>query len=169
MAATYNLINSQTMTGTTATCSFTNISGYTDLILKTNFTLASGGDAFVRFNSDTGTYLFLSGTTGNTGSQVFTSAQSNSSSIPVVGSPNSQQSSSNANSFELGIPSYTGGNTKNGYSMFSYVTDSSAPRANTGVGAWQWRNTAAITSIQITGTSNLNGSFSLYGILAGNA
>ena len=53
--------------------------------------------------------------------------------------------------------------------MFSYVTDSAAPRANTGIGAWQWRNTAAITSLTITGTQNLLGRFSLYGILAGNA
>lgn len=169
MAATYDLISSQLLTGTTNVVSYSSFGGYTDLIIKANFTMASGGDAYVRFNGDTGTYQFLAGTTGNTGSQVFQSAQSTASSVPVVGTPNSQQSASNPNSFELGIPSYAGGNTKNGYSMFSYVTDSSAPRANTGIGAWQWRNTAAITSITVTGTSNFTGRFSLYGILAGNA
>lgn len=167
MALTYDLINSQTLNGSSSTVSFTNFGGYTDLILKGNYT--SAGDQYLRFNNNAGTYQYLGGTTANNGSQVFISSSSSTTSVPLVGTPNSQQGNINPNSWEVGIPKYTGSNTKNGYVMFSYVTDSSAPRANTGIAAWHWRNTEAITTLTITSTNNITGLISLYGILAGNA
>ena len=51
---TYTPIATTTFSGSTATLDFTSISGYTDLILVINGSLASDQRFCLRFNSDTG-------------------------------------------------------------------------------------------------------------------
>jgi hypothetical protein len=173
MAATYNLISSQTIN--TGTCTFTSITGsYTDLIIQGTYTNSLAADTLCRFNGSTATeYSFLGAGTRNDGTQQFEVVNSggNLTYIKINGEPNSQQESTNPTIFELFLPQYAdGGVIKAGMLCTSYITSTSAPRNNTNVFATRWNNNSAITQIDIIATSgNLVGTFNLYGVLAANA
>lgn len=69
MTPTYDLIASAVLTSTTATVTFSSISGYRDLVLVCN---PRGASAFLQFNSDTGNNysevnMFGNGTSANGG------------------------------------------------------------------------------------------------------
>lgn len=171
MAATYDLISSQTVNSGTVT--FSSISsGYTDLILQATFLMSSGGDAYVRFNNvSTAIYEFLgAGTQNPSGTQIFEVVNSGGGQqqIPIIGTPNSQQQSDNPNSFELFIPSYSQDSyAKAGMLNASYITARSAPRNNTKVCAWRWDNSSIINRIDVfTSSGNIQGTLNLYGITA---
>ena len=161
--ATYVPINTQTLGSAAASVTFSSIpQGYTDLVLvvsaKSN--TATLDYTRIRFNSDTGsnysrTYL------GGNGSSAYSGRDSNATSY-IDGYAEATAS---------GIYSPTIYNIQNYSNTTTYKTIlSKGESANSGAGAivGLWRNTAAITSINI---SNLNGNsfdtgstFTLYGI-----
>lgn len=176
MAATYDLISSQTFTNNSNSCTFSSFSGYTDLVIQANFTVPSSGsgyDMYVRFNNDTsGNYDGLVGS--NTMASTFDNTSfTAASAIPIIGAYNSPTNNSIMPAhFEFTIPEYS--NTsyrKNGTGTFSYIANESDNRSNTGWMAWHWRSTSAITSITISPSNgqNIRGTINLYGITAGNA
>jgi len=174
MAATYDLVTSQTFTGNTGTCTFTSFSSaYTDLIIQGHVTGSGSGDIYVRFNGDDGSsgnnYYMLGATSSTAGFKNDNSYPTNR--ITPVGWYNSSQQSANPFFFEVVIPEYSNGSyNKNGVLNFSYIADSTQSRANVGFMAWQWRNNSAITSIEVKLTSGtFTGRINLYGIKAGTA
>lgn len=173
MAATYDLISSQTIN--TNTCTFSSITGsYTDLLIQASYTMSAGGDTYLRFNSDSSSvYQFLGAGSRNDGTQIFEVVNSggNTTFANFNGSPNSQQQTDNPATVEFFIPQYADSTyVKAGMVCTSLITSRSAPRNNTSVIAWRWNVTSAITQIDINASSgNLVGTFNLYGILAANA
>lgn len=175
MAATYDLIQSQTVNTNTVT--FNSITGsYTDLILQATFTMSvANTDCYIRFNnSSASAYQFLgAGTQNPSGTQIFEVVNSGGSAgeIQVVGAPNSQQQTDNPNTFELFLPDYSQTTyQKAGMLCASYITIRSTPRNNTKVCAVRWQNTSAINRIDVyLSSGNIVGTLNLYGITAANA
>lgn len=173
MAATYDLISSQTIN--TNTCTFSSITGsYTDLMIQATYTMSSGGDTFLRFNGNTSAvYQYLGAGSRNDGTQIMevVNSNGNTTSATFSGQPNSQQQTDNPATVEFFIPQYAdGGVVKAGMVCTSVITNRSTPRNNTSVFAWRWNVSSAITQIEIIASAgNLVGTFNLYGILAANA
>ncbi len=162
MAKTYTPIATTTLGSAASSVTFSSISGaYTDLVLITSATLASGGGAnlWCRFNGDSGanystTYIAGSGTAASSSRD--TSATEGwcgrLSSSNITTSIASFQNYSNATTYKTSI---SRGNDTSGL-VIGYVS--------------LWRNTAAITSIVLTNSSAVNfnsgSTFTLYGIKA---
>lgn len=174
MAETYTLIESLELPGSSSVATFLSISGsYTDLVIQGHVTIVAppSADLYLRFNNDTGSNYYGQGA-GSNASSLFRSDQYSGTAIRLVGTINSQQQTQNPNMFEAQINEYANGSyTKNGVQNWSYLAQTSSNIANVGFGAFQWRNTSAITRIDISSSTggNLTGRISLYGILAGNA
>ena len=164
---TYEAIATQTLGSAAASVTFSSIPGtYTDLVLVVTPASSAQKDVDIRLNGDTGTNYSHTVLSGNGTSAI------------------SSRTSSNASAY---ITYYAATNTTLGNSVFivnfmnysnttTYKTMlARANNASTGVDAAValWRNTAAITSIQIgpnlqqgTNTWSTGSTFSLYGILA---
>ena len=169
MANTYTLIASNTLTGTTATVAFDNIpQTYTDLVLRISARTGRTDPDYIllTFNTDTtssgttysDTYIKGSGTAATSG------RDSSGATIYDVGIPGVNQTSSTFSSTEIYIPNYTISANKP-FSSFS-VTENNATAADIWGGANLWRNTAAVTKINMTAVSSfVSGStFFLYGV-----
>jgi hypothetical protein len=172
MAATYDLVTSQTFTGDTGTVTFTSFSSaYTDLIIQGHVNGSGNGDVYLRFNGDesSSNYYSLYANSSTTGFKNDKNYATNR--IGVIGQYNSSQQSANPLFFEIVIPEYSNsGYNKNGVVNYSYIADSTVNRANVGFMAWQWRNSSAITSIQLKlTTGTFSGRINVYGIKAGTA
>ena len=159
MPATYEPIATQTLGSAAASVTFSSISGtYTDLVLIVNASLASGAaSTLMRYNSDSGNNYSGTRLIGD-------------------GSSASSQRTTNANNNDIGYF-----NTFMCASIVSIQNYSSTTtyktclvRANTSEYVFgqvqMWRNTAAVTSINITNSSAVNfnagSTFTLYGIKA---
>jgi len=164
MAVTYEPIATTTLTTSTATVSFTSISGsYTDLVLVFNATSSAGADVWIRLNSDSGSNYSYSALYGN-GTSAGSSRGSNLSEgmlTDYYGTP----SSSEANVCIFQLLNYANTTT--------YKTAiSRANRSNSGTDAVVslWRSTSAVTSLLIrfngAQTFSSGSTFTLYGILA---
>lgn len=164
--ATYEPIATTTLGSAQSTVNFTSFSGYTDLKIVMVATWSVNQQyANVRFNSDTGTNYSLTALNGNgsaAGSNRTTSATAlrlgesfvvaGSTTIPTMGIMN--------------IFSYAGSTNK------TILTENSCDKNGTGSVSREvglWRNTAAITSIDLIasgGNFNSGSTFTLYGIKA---
>ena len=161
----FSLISSVTATGSETNISFTSIPGtYKDLVLSVKGRMASSGNSLfvVRFNNDTGSnYVYRR---WNTYGTVHDNAASY---IQVCEVNGSGTTSGFASSGEIVIPSYS--NTSFDKILFSSASTalddggSFLPETINGL----WRNTAAITQIDVFEVSSnaiASGSvFSLYG------
>jgi hypothetical protein len=162
MPVTYEPIATTTLGSAASTISFTSISsGYTDLRLVLVTRDASGSIIRLRFNSDTGTNYSRTNLSGN-------------------GSTASSSRSTSANNISIGF-GITTANVWGFYEMdiFSYAGSTNktclvtASEDENGSGTVSkrvglWRNTAAITDIELSATSGTFASGStatLYGIL----
>lgn len=165
--STYTPLATTTLGSATASVTFSSISGaYTDLVLVISPASSAQKDVDIRLNGDTGTNYSRTVLTGNG-----TSAASS-------------RTTSDASAY---ITYYAATNTTLGNSVFivnfmnysnttTYKTMlARANNASTGVDAAValWRNTAAITSIQVgpnlqqgTNTWSTGSTFTLYGIVA---
>ncbi len=160
MATTYEPINTQTISSTQTSITFSSIpSTYTDLVLILDtISASSGDDGRLRFNGDTGsnyssTQIFSNGTavsnrnSNQTSMRLFNDLYSTTRSIGIAHIMNY----SNTNVSKTVLSRFGTGNISVG----------------TFVGLW--RNTAAITSLSVvhTGSGYASGStFTLYGIKA---
>ena len=162
--STYTPIATQTLGTAAATVTFSSISGaYTDLKLVISVKSSSGGpDVRMRFNSDTGTnysgtYLYGNGTTAGS------ARDSNIGGILLdyYGTPDT----TNFNVNKIDVQNYSNSTT---YKTVIARADNAGNGTTATVGLW--RNTAAITQIDLTlsgGQSFTTGStFTLYGIVA---
>jgi len=168
--ATYTLISSNVLSSSAASVTFSSIpSTYTDLVLRISARCADTGTyAGLKFtlNSDTASvysYTVLYGT-GSSGLSDRNSALANARAPFSINADNATANS--FGSLEIYIPSYLASQNKP-ISTFG-ASETNATASYMGASANLWRNTAAITSIQISeifGTNLLSGSsFYLYGI-----
>lgn len=167
MPITYTPIATTTLGSATGTVTFSSISGtYTDLVLVASITTANDGTALqFRFNSDSGSNYsntFLEGS----GSSATSSRQSNQTDIQI--SFNVGNNSTNPSASIVSFMNYSNSTTnKTLLARWDSATGGTYPGTAAAVGLW--RNTAAITSIEVfLGSGNINSgsTFTLYGIKA---
>jgi hypothetical protein len=167
MTATYDKIATTTLGSAAASYTFSTIPGtYTDLVMVASFTSANDGTALqFRFNSDSGSNYsntFLEGS----GSSATSSRESNQTAIQI--SFNVGNNSTNPSASIISINNYSNSTTnKTLLARWNSATGGTYPGTAAAVGLW--RNTAAITSIEVfLGSGNINSgaTFTLYGIKA---
>jgi hypothetical protein len=169
MPATYEPISTQTVSGTSSAVTFSSISGsYTDLVVVVSVNATSGSPITrIRFNGDTGTNYSWTALNGNGSAAQSTRASSEAqgylcsySTIPTAASTFSTMIAS--------IHNYSNSTTYK--TCISRASTQGAPTYNGAEAVVSlWRNTAAITSIEIAPTSStfVTGStFTLYGVKA---
>jgi len=170
MPITYTLIASNTLSSSAASVTFSAIPNtFTDLVLKTSTrTDLSGGtdvNLYITFNSDTATnysITLLQGTGSAANSNRYTNATRLDTALMSQGTGYTASTFANC---EMYIPSYILAQNKP-ISDFS-VTENNATAARMYLNAGLWRNTAAISSIQIApvaGNLISGSSFFLYGV-----
>ena len=159
---TFEAIATQTLGSAAATVTFSSIPGtYTDLVLIFDGTITtSGANMALRFNSDTGTNYSRTVINGNGSSA--TSFRSTNNDQLFVGSTDSGRTLNRIN-----IMNYSNSTTNKTCITRSDVASGTFPQ--TQANACLWRNTAAITSIEVrtdASTFTAGSTFSLYGIKA---
>ncbi len=162
MAITYDKIASNILTSTTASVTFSSISGsYTDLVLVFNGGVdTSNGGLRMELNSDTGsnysqTHLAGDGTSAN-------SARNSNVTQARISSDFSMFNNLNYNSITY-LNNYSNSTTNK-----TWLSRNNLASVGTEAVIGLWRNTAAITSIRLVPSANsfASGStFTLYGIL----
>lgn len=171
MPVTYNLIASNTLSSSAASVTFSAIPGtYTDLVLRISARNSSSfvvSDCILKFNGDATTTNYSETYIEGSGSTAVSGRNSNQSRIYTSMVINGDTSTSSTfGSLEVYIPSYTVSQNKS-LSLLG-IQETNATAAYMEVGAGLYRNTAAITSIEMTLNSTLTfnsgSSFFLYGI-----
>lgn len=161
---TYTPLQSILLSSSTSSVSFANIDQtYTDLVLIINTRAATNASATIRFNEDSGTnysytVLDTDGTTVSSNRQTGTTA------IQLIGWSIAMGSTTIPTTAITNINNYS--NTKTFKSTLTRSNPFNASNVG-GVDAFSgtWRNTAAITSLTISGNAFAAGStFDLYGI-----
>ena len=181
--ATYALIESQTLGSAAATVTFSSIPGtYTDLILQCSLradttTFNNMNFPILRFNGDStsGLYSVTSLYSRNTGSGD-TANSGRASSQNEINFGGVVTTSMSASTFSPWIAHFLDySNTTTNKTVLNRIASASNLTTSDGlaVGVGLWRNTNAITSLSLTGTSSglfqIGSTFKLYGIQAGNA
>lgn len=165
------LISRQTLTGTAASVTFSNIpQTFQTLKLvvssRDDLSASTSQDVYMQFNGDTGAnYSFrrVYGTGSSTASDSVTSAAT---ALRAARNDNSSATASTFSSNEITIPNYTGNANKAVSS--DQVDENNATQALQLLVAALWSNTSAIQSIRLqpfTTANFVSGStFSLYGV-----
>jgi hypothetical protein len=170
MATTYTLISSNVLASSAASVTFSSIpADYTDLVLRISARCADTGTfAGLKFtlNSDTSSVYSFTVLYGS-GSSALSDKDSALANARAKFTVDANDATANTfGNLEIYIPSYLASQNKP-ISAFG-VTETNASAAYMGASAILWRNTAAITSIQMSeqfDTNLLTGSsFYLYGI-----
>jgi hypothetical protein len=164
--ATYAKISSTTLGSAQLTISFNSFSGYTDLICVVNMTRSQGGNNFsLRLNGDTGTNyseIYIEAD----GSSVIAGRNSNTNTMriaAIAGGFGTDQAT-----LTINIPDYENSTTNK-----TVLTRYSQASTIVGTSVGLWRNTSAVTSLEI-GAIGATANFSagtvvtLYGIQAVN-
>ena len=164
MPTTYEPIATTTLSTATASVTFSSISGsYTDLVLVINAGMANAGASWYAYvNSDTGNNYSATGIYGN-GSTVSSSIISNWSNELLIGSWIGFTTT--IKTAIVHFMNYS--NTTTYKTVLSRYSESDGTvESNVSL----WRNTAAITTIQVRNNSSYNfisgSTFTLYGIKA---
>jgi hypothetical protein len=168
MALTYTPIATQTLSSTATSVTFSSISGsYTDIILVVSAkTGASGGTQSmgIRFNSDTGSNYSGTEIRGNGTSAISSRYADTYGRVGYLLGATGDQFGIN----QIHLMNYANTTTNKSYILRGNVQSSGEGIANALVGLW--RNTSAITSINVfpdyTGSFAIGSTFSLYGLLA---
>jgi hypothetical protein len=164
MPSTYTLISSNVLSSSAASVTFSAIPNtFTDLLIKVSTRTDFFTDITVVLNSDTASNYSKRDIEGD-GSAAYSFASSNVNAFPwTYANNNYAQTTNTFSNGELYIPSYTASQNKplGGFA----VTENNGTTSVMAAVAGLWRNTAAITSIQLQGNSFVSGSsFFLYGI-----
>jgi hypothetical protein len=164
-------IYTQTASGSAASIVFNNIpQTFTDFKLVIS---GRGGQAqvyqqtYLRFNGDSGTN-YSTTTIQGTGSGVASYRESNQNRASIGLLNGANATTSTFGNYELYVANYSGANFKSW--IVDSITENNATLAYQGPEAGLWRNTAAITSMEIlTFGANFvaNSTFTLYGITKG--
>ena len=173
MTATYEKIATTTLASAVASVTFSSISGsYTDLVVIANVQGQSNGcNIQIWFNGDGSSTKYSSTTLYYSGSSTLSTRNSNTAKLNF--GTNGGQAFSNANQFTLNI--YNIQNYSNTTTYKSVLGTTRSPDGGyTGAGELDqsvglWRDTAAITSIDIgvdnSKTMQIGSTFTIYGIL----
>jgi hypothetical protein len=161
MTSTYEKIATTTLGSASATITFSSITGtYTDLVLILSAKAIANMDCFIRLNGDSGSNYSLTRLSGNG-----TSASSDRYANQTKGYGDID-GYINTTNFNVEIIQFMNYSNTTTYKTFL----SRASTAGNGVDAIVnlWRNTAAITSIELSGSSNYatGTTATLYGIKA---
>jgi hypothetical protein len=160
MATTYTPIATTTANGTSLSVTFSSISStYTDLILVCSLTSGNTGDAYLRFNGDTGTNYSDTVVRGN---GTTASSVRNTSAAGIDVGAISAISGSNIGTLIINVMNYSN-STTNKTSLIRFSAGSAWVNAIVGL----WRSTTAISEITMAsrGGNWGNGStFTLYGV-----
>lgn len=164
MAITYEPIATTTLGSAQASVTFSSISGsYTDLVLIVNAGMSGTGSSWYAYlNSDTGTNYSTTGLYGN-GSTASSSRLSNSGNGILIGSW-----SGYTTTIKTAIIQFMNYSNSTTYktNISRYSESDGTVEANVSL----WRNTAAITTIQVRNNGGQNftsgSTFTLYGIKA---
>lgn len=162
MPATYEKIATTTLGSAATTITFSSIAAtYTDLRLVLVCKASTGMDAYVQYNSDSGSNYSLTEINGS-GAAASSTATINATYILL--DSNGVISAAQPQLFNFDIFSYAGSTFKTCLINMNRDYNGSGNVTNT-VGLW--RSTSAINTITITGTSNfaVNTTATLYGIL----
>lgn len=162
MAITYDRIATTTLGSAAATITFSSIAAtYTDLRLVFVCKASTAMDAYIQYNSDTGSNYSLTELNGS-GSAVSSTSTINATYILL--DSNGVISAAQPQLFNFDIFSYAGSTFKTCLINMNRDYNGSGNVTNT-VGLW--RSTSAINAITITGTSNfaIGTTATLYGIL----
>lgn len=165
MANTYEAIATVTVgSGGAANIEFTSIPAtYTDLVIALSARSTASfvsDDLNVQFNNSSANFTYRR--IYSTGSDPVTSASGSTNIIGAMNGANSTASVfSNASIY---IPNYTSSNNKS--ISFDGVVENNATRGDDSLWAALWSNSAAITSIKLSGSANLAqySTATLYGI-----
>ena len=166
MTATYEKIATTTLTGTTASYTFTSIPGtFTDLVLTLgNLDVTDAAQNLLQFNSDTGSNYSRTTVAGD-GANTSSGRTTNATSIMLE---STFYPSFNGNKDYTGIWNIM--NYSNTTTYKTVIGRGSSASVGAGASVSLWRSTSAITSIKIQpayGYSyNSGGVFTLYGIKA---
>jgi hypothetical protein len=161
MPATYEPIATTTLGSAATTITFSSIAAsYTDLRLVLVSSDGVGSSITMRFNSDTGSNYSRTTLNGN-GTSAVTASTSNATSINIA--PNNATAGL-FGLYTIDVFSYAGSTNKTVLSTNS-VDQNGSGQVGRLVGLW--RNTAAITTITLTDSSNfaIGTTATLYGIL----
>ena len=161
MPSTYEPIATTTLGSTATSYTFSSISGsYTDLILISSVKISSGAyDITVRLNGDTGT------------NYSFTNLYGNGSSAGSIRASNYTYAQldywgyTDTTNFNVNIAHFM--NYSNSTTFKTILSRASNGATGTDANVCLWRNTNAITSIQVLsngGTFTIGSTFTLYGI-----
>jgi hypothetical protein len=172
MPSSRTLITSQTLASSAASVTFTSIPAtYTDLVLRASTRISDTGRSFIKvtFNSDTATNYSDTVLQFNSFAGGVESIRDTSNNyLSRTYTDNATNTANTFASWEFYIPSYTVSQNKPVSTVFAREENAASTDVDYGVTAQLWRNTAAITSIQITNfsttTFNTTSSFYLYGI-----
>ena len=169
MPSTYTLISSNVLASSAASVTFSAIpSTYTDLVLRASTRLTDAFDFWdirLKFNADVASNYSITALRGS--GTTATSARQTSATY-FYGYDGTQGTATTSNTFtstEIYLPNYLASTNK----PASYISaiETNATASQMAAGAHLWRNTAAITAIEIsTGGYNFvsGSSFYLYGI-----
>ena len=170
MANTYTLINSTSLSTTTASVTFSAIPAtYDDLVLSVSSRNASTstiiGAATFKFNGSTGSLYSITKLIGDGRAASSSRRSSITSDEFYYPGSNASMSSNTFGSVEIYIPSYRASQNKP-FSTFGVVENNSATAGNSEIDAWAnlYRDTAAISSLSISGNFASGSTFWLYGI-----
>jgi microcompartment protein CcmK/EutM len=165
MSATYEPIATTTLGSATNSVTFSSIPAtYTDLVIVTDFTVTVNNQAahYVQINGDTGNNYSRTILYG-TGSAAGSARQSNNSSL-YFGMWVEDMDTTDRSVISIYFNNYSNSTTfKTGLGRYSVATK------EVGAGVGTWRNTAAITSLNLAIVSNnyaVGSTFTLYGIKA---
>ena len=172
MPSSYTLISSNVLTSSAASVTFSAIpSTYTDLVLRMSVRSDRANVAdglFLTFNSDTASVYSATYLSVNNSSSVVGSGRANGTPTDVYYyyTDGGNATSNTFSNTELYIPSYTA--SQNKPLSLTSMAEGNTAAFSMGANAGLWRNTAAMTSINIVsfvGANFVSGSsFYLYGI-----
>ena len=170
MANTYVVIASNTLSSDTASVTFSSIPGtYTDLVLKFSARVdgaTTGRELRLRFNSDT-TTLYSNTVVRGDGSAASSYRDSNATFTAAGRATGTSSTSDTFSNVEIYIPNYTVSQNRQA-SLYSVLESNTATITNNIVASADlYRSTTAITSIEVSPTSDnfvSGSSFWLYGI-----
>ena len=167
MPSTYTLISSNVLASSAASVTFSAIpSTYTDLVLRWSPRVSSANPIngyTLRLNSDSSA-IYSSRYVANANGAVDVNYDNASTEIGNVLVNGGTSTANTFSSVEMYIPNYTSTSSKP-ISYFEAVENNSASSNNLQVKAVLYRNTSAITTINISGATFVSGSsFYLYGI-----
>jgi hypothetical protein len=159
--ATYTKIASSTLSSIASSITFSSVSGYTDLVILFQYRGEESANLYVRFNGDTG---------NNYAGSMFTGQTSPAGSVTTSSNAIITITWTGASANQTWVHGTLNINNYASTSMWKTVLSRfGTPYGETTMGGGVWKNTNAVTSIELRSGGpgySVGSTFSLYGIKA---